>query len=165
MKKTLLTLLLALLIMPAVGISLVSCSEDAASESVLPQISRKEARAELKKRGIKKKQYDDALFTAACDGDAELVQLLIIAGADVNKRHILGNKHNSISRTPLTMVISLGNLDSGPKYRVVKTLLAAPDINLNVTIDTPNGPISMLEFAERQDMTEIAERLRAAGAK
>ena len=164
MKKTLLSLLLALVIIPTTGISLVSCSDDETSESVLPQISKKEARAELKKRGIKKKQYDDALFTAACDGDAELVQLLIIAGADVNKRHILGNKRNSISRTPLTMVISLGNLDSGPKYRVVKTLLAAPDINLNVTIDTPNGPISMLEFAERQDMTEIAELLRAAGA-
>ena len=164
MKKALFSLLLALVIIPATGISLVSCSDDETSESVLPQISKKEARAELKKRGIKKKQYDDALFTAAFKGDCDLVQLLIIAGADVNKRHVLGNKRNSISRTPLTMVISLGNLDSGPKYRVVKTLLAAPDINLNVTIDTPNGPISMLEFAERQDMTEIAELLRAAGA-
>ena len=48
---------------------------------------------------------------------------------------------------------------------VVKNLLAVPDINPNVTIDTENDSISILEFAERQGMTEIADMLRAAGAE
>ena len=164
MKKTLHTLLLALLIIPTTGISLVSCSDDA-SESVSPQISREEARAQLEKKGIKKKQYDNALFSAALKGDCDLVQLLIIAGADVNKRHVLSSGEYSTSYTPLSIAISSGSSSPSAKRMVVKNLLAVPDINPNVTIDTENDSISILEFAERQGMTEIADMLRAAGAE
>lgn len=165
MKKTLHTLLLALLIIPTTGISLVSCSDDA-SESVSPQISREEARAQLEKKGIKKKQYDNALFSAAFEGDCDLVQLLIIAGADVNKRHVFSSRGKySTSRTPLSIAICSGSSSPSAKRMVIKYLLAAPDINPNVTIDTENGSISILEFAERRGMTEIADMLRAAGAK
>lgn len=165
MKKTLHTLLLALLIIPTTGISLVSCSDEAVSESALPQITKKEARAQLKKKGIKKKQYDDALFSAALKGDCDLVQLLIIAGADVNKRHVFSSEEDSTSYTPLSIAVSSGSASPSAKRMVVKYLLAVPDINPNVTIDTENDIISILEYAERQGMTEIADMLRAAGAK
>ena len=165
MKKTLHTLLLALLIIPAVGISFVSCSEDAASESVLPQISQKEARAQLKKKGIKKKQYDDELFSAAFKGNCDLVQLLIIAGADVNKRHVFSSEEYSTSYTPLSIAICSGSLPPGVKLMVVKNLLAAPDINPNVMVDVGDDSKTVLEFAEMHGMTEIADMLRAAGAE
>lgn len=164
MKKTLHTLLLALLIIPTTGISLVSCSDDA-SESVLPQISRKEARAQLKKKGIKKKQYDDALFSAALKGDCDLVQLLIIAGADVNKRHVFSSEENSTSYTPLSIAISSGSSSPSAKRMVVEYLLAAPDIDPNVMVDVGDESKTVLEFAEMRGMMEIAELLRAAGAK
>lgn len=164
MKKTLLTLLLALLIIPTTGISLVSCSDDA-SESVLPQISQKEARAQLKKKGIKKKQYDDELFSAAFKGNCDLVQLLIIAGADVNKRHVFSSEEYSTSYTPLSIAICSGSLPPGVKLMVVKNLLAAPDINPNVMVDVGDEVKTVLEFAEMHGMTEIADMLRAAGAE
>lgn len=164
MKKTLLSLLLALVIIPTTGISLVSCSDDETSESVLPQISKKEARAELKKRGIKKKQYDDALFTAAFKGDCDLVQLLIIAGADVNKRHVLSSEDYSTSYTPLSIAVCSGSLSPSVKLLVVKNLLAAPDINPNIQVDMGDDVTYLLDFAEKQGMMEIAELLRAAGA-
>lgn len=165
MKKTLLTLLLALVIIPATGISLVSCSEDAASESVLPQISPKEARAQLKKKGIKKKQYDDALFSAASKGNCDLLPLLIIAGADVNKQHVFSSEEYSTSYTPLSIAICSGSLSPSVKLMVVKNLLAAPDIDPNVMVDVGDESKTVLEFAEMRGMMEIAELLRAAGAK
>lgn len=164
MKKTLLTLLLALLIIPTTGISLVSCSDDA-SESVLPQISQKEARAQLKKKGIKKKQYDDELFSAAFKGNCDLVQLLIIAGADVNKRHVFSSEEYSTSYTPLSIAICSGSSSPSAKRMVVKNLLAAPDINPNVMVDVGDDSKTVLEFAEMHGMTEIADMLRAAGAE
>lgn len=164
MKKTLLTLLLALLIIPTTGISLVSCSDDA-SESVLPQISQKEARAQLKKKGIKKKQYDDELFSAAFKGNCDLVQLLIIAGADVNKRHVFSSEEYSTSYTPLSIAICSGSSSPSAKRMVVKNLLAAPDINPNVMVDVGDDTKTVLEFAEMHGMTEIADMLRAAGAE
>lgn len=166
MKKTLHTLLLALLIIPATGISLVSCSDEAVSESALPQITKKEARAQLKKKGIKKKQYDDALFTAACKGDCELLQLLIIAGANVNKSHSFTDSDGEelYRETTLAFVIKL-NMRQGLKHQVIKTLLSAPDINPNVFVQLNDEPLYALEYAERQGMTEIADMLRAAGAK
>lgn len=164
MKKTLLTLLLALLIIPTTGISLVSCSDDA-SESVLPQISQKEARAQLKKKGIKKKQYDDELFSAAFKGNCDLVQLLIIAGADANKRHVFSSEEYSTSYTPLSIAICSGSSSPSAKRMVVKNLLAAPDINPNVMVDVGDDTKTVLEFAEMHGMTEIADMLRAAGAE
>lgn len=165
MKKTLLTLLLALVIIPATGISLVSCSDDAATESALPQISKKEARAQLKKKGIKKKQYDDELFSAAFKGNCDLVQLLIIAGADVNKRHVFSSEEYSTSYTPLSIAICSGSSSPSAKRMVVKNLLAAPDINPNVMVDVGDDTKTVLEFAEMHGMTEIADMLRAAGAE
>ena len=53
----------------------------------------------------------------------------------------------------------------GLKHQVIKTLLSAPDITPNVFVQLNDEPLYALEYAERQGMTEIADMLRAAGAK
>ncbi|MBR5888343.1 MAG: ankyrin repeat domain-containing protein, partial [Akkermansia sp.] len=50
-----------------------------------PKITQQAAQAELQRRGISAGGYDSKLYDAAKEGDAELVKLLIAAGADVNK--------------------------------------------------------------------------------
>ncbi len=165
MKKILFTSLLALVIIPLTGTGLVSCSEDEEPQAVLPQVSKKEARAELKKKGIKKKQYDDKLFSAAMKGDCELLQLLILAGADVNKHHVFSSEEDSITYTPLSIAVCSGSLSPGVRQKVVEILLSAPDINPNVLIEVNGDFLSALEFAERNNMMDVAAMLREAGAR
>ncbi len=87
MKKT--HLLLALLALGSPFIS--SCSNDKEESSSTtqqqPQLSPQEAVAELEKRHITPARYNRCLIYAAANNDMELLNLLIIAGADINKQN------------------------------------------------------------------------------
>lgn len=54
-------------------------------------LSASQARAELKRRGIRKEQYGEALLRAASCDDADLLRLLTAARADVNVRDANGD--------------------------------------------------------------------------
>lgn len=95
-----------------------------------------------------------ALFFACCQGNAETVQALIDAKADVNYRNELSGC------TPLMMAAQTGN-----KAIVEILIKAGADINMPQVINgQPNG-FNALKIAQNYGFTEIAEILKAASIK
>ena len=86
-----------------------------------PTGKKQAAQAELRLLNISEDRYDDELFNAAEEGNIELINLLIAAGADVNKVHGWW----IFSDTPLSRAASKGKAES------IKCLLKAPNINVN----------------------------------
>jgi len=98
--------------------------------------------------------YDGtALIAAAHLGHAEVVQLLIVAGAPLN--HV-----NNLNWTALIEAIVLGN-GGANHQKVVRNLVdAGADLNLS-----DGNSVRPLSLARRSGYTEIAKILEAANAK
>ena len=116
-----------------------------------PKITKQAAQAELANRGIFFKKYDKELLTAAKKGNTELINLLIAAGADVNKVHGWW----IFSDTPLTGAAVNGKAES------IKCLLQAPGIDVNKGDKDGNTPLYQAAY---HGHTECVKLLIAAGA-
>ncbi len=123
---------------------LEAASEGRPLPQSLPRISRSEARKRLQKKGIATADYNEKLDFIK---SAELLKLLIAAGADVN-------------------AVSGGNPAlHWPAYQgrveCVKLLLSAPGIEVNKRSE--DGWWTPLKAAKIQNRTECARLLREAG--
>ena len=112
-----------------------------------PKITQQTAQAELQRRGISAGEYDRKLLYAAENGNAELMKLLIAAGADVNK---------SYGWTPLYRAADYGHAEC------VKLLITAgADVN---KADRYVYGATPLYCAADKGRTECMKLLIAAGA-
>ena len=87
------------------------------------------AQEELKRQGINSRKYGNTLLSAARRGDAQLISLLIAAGANVNKTDKDGE-------TPLNLAAGKGHAEC------VLTLLAAPGIDVNKVSNNGKTPLT-----------------------
>ncbi len=112
-----------------------------------PKISKEAAQAELRQKGISAWEYDSKLYVAAENGDAELVKLLIAAGANVNKA-------NEYGWTPLYWAAW-----NGHKECVEQLIAAGADVN-----KAEKDGSTPLYMAAYEGRTECVKLLIAAGA-
>lgn len=94
-----------------------------------PTQTRTLAQEELKRQGINSRKYGNTLLSAARRGDAQLISLLIAAGANVNKTDKDGE-------TPLNLAAGKGHAEC------VRTLLAAPGIDVNKVSNNGKTPLT-----------------------
>ncbi len=105
-----------------------------------------EARRILSGKGISESEYSSKIISAAIDGDKELLNLLITAGADVN----VANKDG---RTPLYLAAAYGHVEC------VRLLQAAPGIDVN---KADNDGWTPLIWAAWEGHVECVRLLQAA---
>ena len=95
-----------------------------------------------------------ALLFACTLGNAEIVQALVDAKADVN------SVNTASGFTPLMMAAQLGN------KQIVEILIkAGADVNIQHQINGQLSGLNALKIAQNGGFTEIADILKAAGAK
>ena len=107
-----------------------------------------DAEVKLQKMGISPGQYNSSLYRAANNGEAETISLLLKAGANVNWENMSDQRI-----TPLCAAAQNGHTEC------VRTLLAAPGININ-TVNT-SGSTPLL-CAAQNGHTECVRTLLAA---
>ncbi|MDO5464405.1 MAG: ankyrin repeat domain-containing protein, partial [Akkermansia sp.] len=142
-----------------------------------------EARRLLQEQNISQDEYDAKLRECSEKGEAELVSLLIAAGANVNKADKYGwtplcNAAHKGRTECVRLLLAAPGIDVNkaekdgetPLYRAacnghtecVKLLLAAPGIDVN---KADNDGWTPLKVAENHDETECARLIREAGGK
>lgn len=103
----------------------------------------------LKLKGIGPERYNENLSGAACNGNAEIVRLLLEAGTDVNMASPWGS-------TPLYLAAQNGHTEC------VRLLLATPGIDVNKANNYGTTP---LDTAANNGHTECARLIREAGGR
>ena len=148
--------------------------------AAFPKLSKQEARRLLSAKGIEPQEYTSKMYSASGDGYAELLKLLIAAGADVNapdEGYLPLVKASGYGRTECLRIllaapgIQVNKADKNGwtalwdaayegRTGSVKLLLAAPGIDIN-----KGDGSTPLQEAETQHYTECARLIREAGGR
>ncbi len=112
--------------------------EEPAAQKLAPQL----AQEELLRLGISSDKYNTALLSTAEKGELQKIQLLITAGADVNKVNQYGN-------SPLILAAFNGHTEC------VKLLLTAPGIDVNKVNQYGDSPLCLAAFKGHTECVKL----------
>lgn len=176
-------------ILATLTFALGACSDDTPTASTSTevtneelQINKEEAVKQLKEKGISEDSYNSSLRSAVNDGDAELVKLLLQAGATAKEADIYSTYplvisavmqnnpdilkllldfksnpdiQNSIGQTPLMIAVKTGNND------MVELLIqAGADVNKQDIYGR-----TAYSYARGTENETALQRIQAAGGK